>query len=233
MTPGRRTSFACAVVIALAGAPALAAAPAHPAAPAKAAAPGLAVKPPTADEARRFVEDAEKKLLILNNRNQRADWVESNFITDDTETMAGEYKEASIAAVTALATQARRYEGMTLPGDVARRLQLLRLSLTLPAPDNDAERAELAGIASWLEGAYGKGTWCPKGDGKDCLDINAISKILAETYDPIEVAWGRQRPSYRCGAALWPRCMKCWISSSVSVPSLSVSIALKMRSCAA
>jgi peptidyl-dipeptidase A len=198
MTPGRRTLIAPAIVLvfagagtALAAAPASSAKPAVSAAPAASSTPALAVKPPTADEARQFVEDAEKRLLILNDRNQRADWVESNFITDDTETMAGEYKEASIAAVTGLAMQARRYDGMKLPDDVARQLQLLKLALTLPAPNDDAQRAELTGIAAWLEGAYGKGTWCPKGDGKDCLDINAVSRILAASRDPRELleAW--------------------------------------------
>src|SRR5262249_15542760 len=150
------------------------AAPAPAAAkPAARAAVPAAQGAPTTDEARRFIEAAEKRLLALNNRNQRADWVESNFITDDTETMAGEEKEAPSRAVTALAIEAKRFDGMTLPDDVARRIHLLKLSLTLPAPNDEVQRSELAGIAAWLEGAYGKGSWCPKGDGKDCLDINA------------------------------------------------------------
>src|SRR5262245_55679563 len=189
MTARRRTTQAHALplvsgrTIAL-GLAALLAVSSSPAFTAAAATAGPKATPPTAEEARRFVDAADQRLLSLNNRNQRADWVQSTFITDDTETIAAEYKEASIAATTALALEARKFDGLTLPDDVARSIALLKVSLTLPAPNDDKERAELTGIAAWLEGAYGKGTWCPNGDGKDCLDINAISRVLAESRDP-------------------------------------------------
>jgi peptidyl-dipeptidase A len=146
---------------------------------------------PTAAEARRFIDDADARLLALNDRQQRADWVAANFITGDTETISAEYKEASIAAATALALQARRFDGLDLPAEVARRLRLLKLSLVLPAPNNEAERAELTGIAAGLEGEYGRGAWCPKGEGDDCLDIGGVSHILADSRDPeaLRRAW--------------------------------------------
>jgi peptidyl-dipeptidase A len=159
-----------------------------------AAAPAPAHKPPgtkapTVDEARGFIADANKRLLDLANRLQRAQWTQENFITDDTEKMAAEYNEAAIAETTRLAMAARRFDGMTLPPEVARGFKRLKLALTLPAPDNDAERGELTQIAAWLDGAYGKGKWC-RSEG-DCLDINAIEKILAESRDPRELlaAW--------------------------------------------
>ncbi|HZN03467.1 MAG TPA: M2 family metallopeptidase, partial [Candidatus Polarisedimenticolia bacterium] len=146
---------------------------------------------PTVEEARRFVDQANERLLELNNRLQRAQWVAATYITDDTEKISSEYNEQSIAATTALALEARRFDGMTLPPDVARSLKLLKLALTLPAPNNPKERAELTEIAAWLEGTYGKGKWCPQGPDKDCLDINGVSKILAESRDPKELldAW--------------------------------------------
>ena len=161
---------------------------------AKAAAPPPATRPagrPTIDDARRFIDDADRRLLDLNDRQQRADWVESTFITDDTETISAEYKEANIAGITALALEARRFDRLALPDDLARRFKLLRLSLTLPAPTDAAERSELTGIAAGLEGAYGKGKYCPKGQEGACLDINALTRILAESRDPAELldAW--------------------------------------------
>src|SRR5688572_18529740 len=44
--------------------------------------------PPTAEEARKFVEDAEARLLDLDVRTARADWIHNTFITDDTMILA-------------------------------------------------------------------------------------------------------------------------------------------------
>ncbi len=149
--------------------------------------PPVAHAKPTVDEARRFVDAANVRLLELSNRLQRAQWVGVTYITDDTEKISSEYNEENIAAVTALALEARKFDGMTLPEDVARSLKLLKQSLTLPAPNNQKERAELTEIAAWLEGTYGKGKYCPHGPDKDCLDINAIEKILSDSRDPAQL----------------------------------------------
>ena len=44
----------------------------------------------TPAEAEQFIADAEKRLLELNIKYARADWVKSTFITDDTETLSAE-----------------------------------------------------------------------------------------------------------------------------------------------
>jgi len=170
-----------------------------------AAQPAAAAKP-TVEEARRFADEADRRLLDLTNRQNRAEWVQVTYITDDTEKIAAEYKEATIAAATELALAARRFDSLALPEDVARRLKLLKLSLTLPAPNNAAERSELTEIAAWLEGTYGKGKYCPKGEGGGCLDINALGRIFADSRDPAGLldAWRGwhaisppMRPKYR------------------------------------
>src|SRR5262249_42157675 len=120
------------------------------------AAVGASAAPPTGNEARAFVENAEARLLDLSNRNSRADWIYQNFITDDTEKALAEAADAQIAATMELAAEGRRFEGAPLPPDVARRLQLLKLSLDLPAPSDPRLRNELTEIAAWLPGTYGK-----------------------------------------------------------------------------
>ncbi|MCL4523636.1 MAG: M2 family metallopeptidase, partial [Acidobacteria bacterium] len=74
---------------------------------------------------------------------------------------------------------------------VARKLLLLKLSLTLPAPKNDAERSELANLVVSMQGDYGKGKYCPDGNQSKCLDLGALSRILAESRDPKQLldAW--------------------------------------------
>jgi peptidyl-dipeptidase A len=49
----------------------------------------------------------------------------------------------------------------------------------------------LAKIAASLDGDYGKGTWCPDDNQKNCIELTAIEKILATSRDPQELlkAW--------------------------------------------
>jgi len=145
--------------------------------------------PPTVDDARKFVEDAEARLLALDVPTARADWVHQTFITDDTEALAAQANERLVAAKVELAKAATRFDGLKLPEDVARKLVLLKLAMTLSAPSDPKEAAELTRIVAGMEGTYGKGKWCRPGkDGKEeCLDINALSKILAESRDPAEL----------------------------------------------
>ena len=133
-----------------------------------------------------FLADAERRLNDLTVAASRAAWVQSTYITDDTELLAAAANERLIAATTELATAAARLEGANLTPEESRKLHLLRLLLPMPAPSNESERSELTRIAASLEADYGKGKYCPKPD--QCLDISAIEKILRESRDPRELA---------------------------------------------
>src|SRR5512132_3829611 len=79
----------------------------------------------TPAEAEKFVADAEKRLFDLNIKYSRADWVKSTYITDDTEALSADANNAVITAVSELAEQSRRFDGLDLPPDVARKMKLL------------------------------------------------------------------------------------------------------------
>src|SRR5688572_6315641 len=118
----------------------------------------------TPAEAEQFVGDAEKRLLELNIKYSRADWVKSTFITDDTEALSAEANKQVIEATTELAEQSRRFDGLDLPYDTARKIKLLKLALTLPAPPNAAERDALTKIAATMELDYGRGKYGTHGE---------------------------------------------------------------------
>ena len=156
----------------------------------------------TPAEAGQFVADAEKRLLELNIKYSRADWVKSTFITDDTEALSAEANKQVIEATTELAEQSRRFDGLDLPYDTARKIKLIKLALTLPAPSNPTEREELTKIAASLEGDYGKGKYCPDGDKGKCLSLSEMEVILANSRDPEELkriwlGWHQVSPPYR------------------------------------
>ena len=145
----------------------------------------------TREEAEKFLGDAEKRLLDLNIKAGRADWVKSTFITDDTEALAAEANESLIGATTELAEQARRFENTDVSSETKRKLKLLKLALTLPAPKDPAERSELTKLAASMEGDYGKGKYCPDGDKGKCLSLPDLEEIIGSSRDPEELkkAW--------------------------------------------
>jgi peptidyl-dipeptidase A len=138
---------------------------------------------PSVADAKKFVDDANARLLQLTNEAGQASWVQSNFITDDTEAMAARANEKQIEAAVELAKAATRFDKLKLPPEMARQMMLLKLSLTLAAPSNDKERAEVTKIASELEGMYGKGKYCAGGDKSKCLDLQDITRIMSDSRD--------------------------------------------------
>jgi peptidyl-dipeptidase A len=158
--------------------------------------------PPTAAEAEKFMAGAEARLNELGLRAQRASWVQSTFITEDTEVLAADTNKDYIAAVTELAEAARRFDQLQKPEALARKFALLKLALVLPAPADPKERDELTKIAASMESEYGKGKWCPDGPQGKCLTLSDMEPILAESRDPEElkriwVGWHTVSPPYR------------------------------------
>jgi peptidyl-dipeptidase A len=146
---------------------------------------------PTVAEAERFISQAEDELFDLWIKSGRATWVAENFITEDTGAMSADADQAVEAATARVANQAKRYEKLRLPPDVARKFKLLNLSVDIPAPRNPAAQAELAKIDVSLDSDYGKGTWCPDDNKQNCKELPDIEKILAKSRNPQELlnAW--------------------------------------------
>ncbi len=144
---------------------------------------------PAAEEAAAFVERAEQELLERWIHAGRTGWVYSTYLTDDTERLAAEATRQLLAATRRLAQEARRFEGLALPDDVARKLRLLKTSLPLVAPSDPGKQAELSEISTYLEGTYGKGKYCP--EGRECMDLLELSRTMAESRDPAALleAW--------------------------------------------
>jgi peptidyl-dipeptidase A len=142
----------------------------------------------TVQDAKKFLDDAEAKLLTLSNESGRADWVHSNFITDDTEAIASQADEKLIAEGVRLAKEATRFDGVALPADMARKMKLLKVGLVLAAPADPKESAEVTRLGSSLEGTYGKGKYCKAGGSEKCLDIEDITRIMANSTNAADLA---------------------------------------------
>jgi peptidyl-dipeptidase A len=146
---------------------------------------------PTVAEAKKFLAETEQRYFDLTNKQQRAGWVQENFITEDTEEIAAEAGRELNAFSAEMSKKAHRFDGVKLPPEIARKMLLLKLSTTFPAPADPKEQKELAQVVASLSGDYGKGKWCPESSGGKCLDITAIERLVSASRDPDELkrAW--------------------------------------------
>lgn len=146
---------------------------------------------PTVADAKAFMDDAEKRLFDLGVKAQRADWVQQNFITVDTQQDTAEANQVFTGVSVELSKQAHRFDGLALPRELARKLLLLKISTLLPSPKDPAKQAELAQIEASLNGDYGRGKWCLAGTQEKCLDVTAVEQLMAKSRDPEELkkAW--------------------------------------------
>jgi peptidyl-dipeptidase A len=144
---------------------------------------------PSADDAKKFLDEAEQKTFDLGNESQQATWVQENFITDDTEALSAKESQRAIDYSVQAAKEAKKYDGVQLPDDMRRKMTLLKTGLTLATPADPKESAEVTKLAAGLDAAYGKGKYCPAAD--KCLDIGDITRIMATSTNPKELldAW--------------------------------------------
>jgi peptidyl-dipeptidase A len=132
-----------------------------------------------------FLERVNRELLQLSVAANRAGWVQSTYITPDTEAMAAGANEALVTAATRFAKEAARFQNASVTPAERRQLELLRTSQTMSAPDDPKEAEELTRLVSSMEGTYGRGKYCA---GASCLDIEQITEILAESRDDKRLA---------------------------------------------
>ena len=149
-----------------------------------------------------FLDNAENKLLALSVESNRASWVYSTYITEDTELLAAQASARLIAATMDFAKASRRYLSDTLAGDQRRKTEQLRLHLSLVAPSDPRETEELSHLVASMEGTYAKGRHVRRGLTEPS-DLQALSRVLSESRDPaqLEDAWSGW---HRVGRAIRP-----------------------------
>jgi peptidyl-dipeptidase A len=142
---------------------------------------------PTVADAAAFLKKAEAELEKLGIMGQRAEWVAETYINGDTEILTAAANEAIIKRTTELIKEGKPYESLNLPADLKRKFLLLKLSLTMPAPDDAKPREQLTQLASSLGADYGKGKYCPPSTDK-CLGIDDLEEQMAKVRDPKKLA---------------------------------------------
>ncbi|MFT6143845.1 MAG: peptidyl-dipeptidase A [Myxococcota bacterium] len=137
---------------------------------------------PTPADADAFIVRADAALRTAWVDGSMADWAYETDITDAHEAAASAQSEVVMTTLTALIDESRQYSAVEgLSDATARKLHLLGIATSLPAPKDPTRRGELAGIKTGLNGTYGAGEYC-NDDG--CRDLGDLSAIMATSRDP-------------------------------------------------
>jgi len=112
---------------------------------------------PTVESAQAFVARAEQELSERSEYEARVGWIYNTYINFDTEWLLQRTDAEGTEARVRLASEAGRYADIELPADTRRKVDLLRLSLTLPAPQREGEAERLSAITTRLSSIYSTG----------------------------------------------------------------------------
>ncbi|BFM05518.1 M2 family metallopeptidase [Halioxenophilus aromaticivorans] len=144
----------------------------------------------TAEESpEQFVERIQQEWVELNKELEAAFWVRATYLTPDTAVLAAKAGEKSLAFTGKAVAQAKQYHNVDMAPETRRALDFILLGTAMPAPENAESQAELATIATEMEGMYGAGEAC-NSDGQ-CRDLEELEKVLRNSrdYDEQLQAW--------------------------------------------
>jgi peptidyl-dipeptidase A len=144
----------------------------------------------TTETADAFVTRVNGEMTDLGRESSAAGWAYATYIIPDTEFLNARANERYLSYFSKAVGEAKAYEKQTLSPVTARSIQLLKLGVSAPAPNDPVKRAELAATASKMEGMYGSAKFCPSGPDS-CKDQTQLTDIMATSrnYDALTTAW--------------------------------------------
>jgi len=138
----------------------------------------------------------EQDLFAFSVEGGRVQWINSTYITDDTDALAAAYGTIGTEKSVRYALDAAKFAKVAgLSAEDARKLTILRTGLVLPAPTTPGAAAELATISTNLQSRYGKGKGALKGQPINGSDIEAEMGELGHTpaeYAEMWASWHDQ-----------------------------------------
>jgi len=112
---------------------------------------------PTSADALAFLDEVEREYDTLFEEASRISWVQATYINFDTDWLAANIGAQITELGVKYAKQAATFNGVEVPADARRKLELLKLGLILPAPDKPGAAKELAEITTRLDSTYSVG----------------------------------------------------------------------------
>ena len=142
-------------------------------------------EPVSVEDAQSFIAATETELEDRREYSARIAWVQANFITDDTDWLASRTDAEDTTRAVELANETKRFEGLALPEELARKVNILQTGIVLPAPSRPGASEELAEISTWLASTYARGEF---NVGDRTFDLQTAENVIDRSRDPAELA---------------------------------------------
>lgn len=157
------------------------------AAPAAEAAPQY---PLTPQGARDWIAAVEADYAAFSVEYAHISWVNATYINHDTDTLAAKYGAELTLKQVGYANEAARYAQVAgLDAETARKLDMLRNGISLPAPNRAGAAEEMNELATKLGSAYGRGKGTLNGQPINGSDIEAEMGNIERTPDELKEMW--------------------------------------------
>ena len=143
----------------------------------------------TADE---FIARVNAEAAQLMPEYTASQWVAATYSNADTELLSSKGNERWLARTQQWVEQSRRFEGKPMSAETERAISLLKLGTSMPPPNDPAKLAELAALASKMDGTYARGEYCTgEGAARECRQLGALEDVLRNNrdYDAQLDAW--------------------------------------------
>lgn len=117
-------------------------------------------------------------------------WLNATYLNHDSDTMAAKYGAQLTLRQVAYANEAARYARIAgLDAETARKLDILRTGISMPAPGTPGAAEEMNAIATRLGSAYGRGKGTLNGAAINGSDIEAEMGNLERTPAELKEMW--------------------------------------------
>jgi peptidyl-dipeptidase A len=137
---------------------------------------------PTVEDVEKFLKQAEAALAAESIRVNRVQWVNSTYLTEDTDALAAEAAARQTELQVRLAIEAAKFDEVPgLSDEIKRKLTIMTGGIVLPAPTTAGAADELSTISTKLQSDYGKGEGTLKGKPINGSDIE---EQMSVNHDP-------------------------------------------------
>lgn len=146
--------------------------------------------PMTPQGAANWVAMVEQDMFDFSVEYGRVLWLNSTYIVHDSNQLAAKYGAQATEKSVRYANDAARYAQVAgLDPEVARKLDILRNGIVMPAPVRDGAATELNEIATKLNSQYGQGKGMLGGEEINGSDIEAEMGNLERTPAELAEMW--------------------------------------------
>ena len=146
--------------------------------------------PMTPQGAADWVAMVEQDMFEFSVEYGRVLWLNSTYIVHDSNQLAAKYGAQATEKSVRYANEAARYAQVAgLDPEVARKLDILRNGIVMPAPVRDGAATELNEIATKLNSQYGQGKGMLGGEEINGSDIEAEMGNLERTPAELAEMW--------------------------------------------